>query len=150
MGKKIFLNLNRVYSDGSELDLSDETISISIESSDEKNSENYHSCYVAEKRTVFKLSKISILSFDSPNWRLERRLCQISRPYLLYFSRNKPSKSVTVWPVHRFKWFSQSCGYKTLFQFFFRFVFKVLELFECSRGDPYMTANRNFVRFAQT
>ena len=31
---------------------------------------------------------------------------------------------------------------------FFRFFEKVLELFECRRGDPYMTANRNFVCFS--
>ena len=27
---------------------------------------------------------------------------------------------------------------------------KVLELFDCRQGDPYMTANRNFVRFAHS
>ena len=31
---------------------------------------------------------------------------------------------------------------------FFDFFLKVLELFECRRGDPYITANGNFVRFA--
>ena len=30
---------------------------------------------------------------------------------------------------------------------FFRFLLNVLEIFECQRCDPYMTANRNFVRF---
>ena len=30
------------------------------------------------------------------------------------------------------------------------FMFQVLELFECRRGDPYMTANRNFVSFAHS
>ena len=52
---------------------------------------------------------------------------KISRPYLLYFPRNKLSKSVTVGSV-----------------------LKVLELFECRRGDPYITANRNFVCFAHS
>ena len=66
-------------------------------------------------------------------------------PIPIYFLRNKPSKSVTVEPVHRFKRFTQSENcHKTLFQVFL----KVLELSECRRGDPYMTANRNFVRFA--
>ena len=38
------------------------------------------------------------------------KICvKISRPYLITFQRNKPSKCVTigpgqVWPVHRFKW----------------------------------------------
>ena len=30
------------------------------------------------------------------------------------------------------------------------FFLKVLELFECRQGDPYMTAIRNFVRFAHS
>ena len=38
----------------------------------------------------------------------------------------------------------------TINMFFFRFSLKVLELFECRRGDPCMTANRNFVRFAHS
>ena len=33
---------------------------------------------------------------------------------------------------------------------FFPIFLKVLELFECRRGDPYMTANRNIVRFARS
>ena len=35
-------------------------ISISVESYDEKTAENYRDCYVAEKRIVSKLSKISM------------------------------------------------------------------------------------------
>ena len=33
---------------------------------------------------------------------------------------------------------------------FFRFYLKDLEMFECRRGDPYITANRSFVRFAHS
>ena len=32
---------------------------------------------------------------------------------------------------------------------FFQFFLKVLELFECRRGDSYMTANGNYIRFTQ-
>ena len=32
----------------------------------------------------------------------------------------------------------------------FPIFFKVLELFECRRGDPYMTVNRNFIRFTHS
>ena len=65
---------NKVYSDRSELDLSDATIRIqiliSVESYDEKTAENYRNCYFAEKLIVFKLSKISIPNFDSISGRL--------------------------------------------------------------------------------
>ena len=33
---------------------------------------------------------------------------------------------------------------------YFRYFVTVLELFECRRCDPYMTVNRNFVRFAHS
>ena len=46
-------------------------ISIVVESYDEKTAENYQNCYIAEKRIVSKLSKISIPYFDSTYWRLE-------------------------------------------------------------------------------
>ena len=42
-------------------------ISISVESYDEKNAENYRNCYDAEKRIASKLSKILIPNFDSTN-----------------------------------------------------------------------------------
>ena len=67
---------------------------ISVERYDEKTAENYRNCYVAEKRIVFKLLKISIPNFNSTNWTLEWRLFKDSRPYFLYLPRNKPSKSV--------------------------------------------------------
>ena len=37
-----------------------------------------------------------------------------------------------------------------MYLIFFRFFSKVIELFECRRGDPYMTASRNFVHFAHS
>ena len=63
--------------------------------------------------------------------------------YLLYFSRNKLSESVTVglgWvgPFHRF---NNSARHKMVIRmylhFFFRFFVNVLELFECRQGDLY-------------
>jgi len=42
-------------------------ISIAVESYDKKTAENYRNCYVAEKRIVSKLSKVSIPNFDSTN-----------------------------------------------------------------------------------
>ena len=44
---------------------------VSIESYDEKTTENYQNCNVAKKPTVFKLSKISIPNFESTNWDLD-------------------------------------------------------------------------------
>ena len=51
-----------VNSDRSEQNLFDETISIQDENY--KTAENYRNCYVAEKRIVSKLSKISISNFE--------------------------------------------------------------------------------------
>ena len=63
---------NIVYSDRTELDLSDETIrNQNYESYNEKTAENYRNSYVAEMPIVSKLSKISIPNFVSTNWRLE-------------------------------------------------------------------------------
>ena len=75
--KNIFLICNNVYLDRSELDLSDTTIRI----------QNFYFCrklwwknwwnyYVAEKRIVSKLSKISNPNFNNTDWRLEWKLCQ--------------------------------------------------------------------------
>ena len=76
---------------------------------------------------------------------------KISRSYLLLFTKNKPSKSVTVGSG----WFiilNNSAIPKMVIKMFldlFRFKKKkVLELFECQQGDPYMTVSRNFVCFA--
>ena len=34
--------------------------------------------------------------------------------------------------------------------FVFRYFLMVLDLFECRQGDPFITANRNFVHFAHS
>ena len=60
---------------------SDFKIFHSVKSYDKKNSLKIPKFYVAEKRIISKLSKLLIPNF---------------KPYLLYFLRNKPSKSVTV------------------------------------------------------
>ena len=66
---------NRIYSDRSELDLSNETIKIrNFHYSQKlcwKNCWKLPKCYVSEKRMVSKLSKISIPNFDSTSWRLK-------------------------------------------------------------------------------
>ena len=62
---------NKVYSDRSELDLSDKTIRIqnfhSVKSYDEKTAEIYRNRYVAEKCIISKLSMISIPNIDRTN-----------------------------------------------------------------------------------
>ena len=65
--------MNRVYSEISGLDISDETIKISIsaksyyEKTIEITIEIYRNDYVAEMRIVFKLLKVSILNVSSTN-----------------------------------------------------------------------------------
>ena len=120
-------------------------ISISVKSYDKKTAENYRNCYVTEKRRVSKLSKVSIPNFVNTNWSLEWRWCQIFRACLSYFPRNEPLKSVTVGSI-RFNILNDSACLKMVIKIYL----KVLELFECCRGYPYMTANRNFVRFAHS
>ena len=80
-------------------------ISIPVKSYDEKTAEKYRNCYVAEKqRSQILIAQIEYLNEDCVG---------ISGPYLVYFMRNKPSRSVTVGPgrvgpVHHFKRFSWS------------------------------------------
>ena len=66
-------------------------ISKSVESYDEKNAKNYQNYYVADKRSVLKLSKITIQIED-----LNKDGVKFSSSYHIYFPRNKPSKNVTV------------------------------------------------------
>ena len=62
----------------------------SVESYDEKTYENYRNCYDVEKRIVSKLvPQIEDLS---------KECVKIERSFLIYFPRNKPSKSVMVEP----------------------------------------------------
>ena len=75
-------------------------ISISVKSFDEKTGENYRNCYVPENRIV--LTQRLIAQIED----LNKDCVKIPCPYLLYFWRNKPLKSVTVrrvGPVHHFK-----------------------------------------------
>ena len=80
-------------------------ISPSIKSCNEKTAQNDRNWYIVEKHIASNLSKISMPNFESTYWRLKWRLCQNFRFLFLYFPKSKPSKSVTVEPVHRSKWF---------------------------------------------
>ena len=57
------------------MESSDFKIYISVESYDEKMTENYWKYYVAEKRIISELYNISIPNIDSINWRLKLKLC---------------------------------------------------------------------------
>ena len=84
-------------------------ISVSVECYDEKNWWNY---YVAEKRIVSRLSKISNPNFDSTNWRLDCRLCQNFTFLSSTVFEKKTSKSVTaacIWKMNFFH-FSNARG----------------------------------------
>ena len=84
MKNVLFFTFNMVYSDRSEIDLSDATIIIQNCHSDQKLSwKNWWSYYVAVKWIVSKLSKISNPKFDSTNWRLNADSVKISCSYLL-------------------------------------------------------------------
>ena len=75
--KIIFLICNKVYSDRSEIDLSHPTIRIqNFWFSRKLWWKNLWNYYVAEKRIVSKLSKISNLNSYNTNRRLEWSLCQ--------------------------------------------------------------------------
>ena len=69
-------------------------ISISVESYDEKTTENYRNCYVAEERIIFKLSKILIPNFSSTNGKLKSKLCQNFTSLFLKLSEKKTSNGV--------------------------------------------------------
>ena len=93
------------------METSEFKISISVKSYDEKNSENDRNIYDAEKRLISKLLKTLILNLNRKHGDLDEGCVKNSLLYLLYFPRNKPSKSVTVGPgrtrpVQRFKRFS--------------------------------------------
>ena len=73
------------------------------------------------------------------------------------FWKNRPWKNVTVGSsglcrvgFGLFIVLNESTKHKMVVQIYFnlfRFFLKVLVLIECGRDDPYMTVNRNFVRF---
>ena len=60
--------------------------SISVEYNYEKSDKNYRNCYVAKKGIISKLFQILIAQVED----LTKDCVKISRPYLLYFSKNKP------------------------------------------------------------
>ena len=75
--KKYFLIRNKVYSDRSELDLSDASIVIqNFYFSQKLWWKNWWNYSVADKRIVSELSKVLKLNFNSTNWRFECRLYQ--------------------------------------------------------------------------
>ena len=80
---------NRVESDRYDPDLADKSLKsknfFSVGSYDEKTAENYRNSYVAEKRIVSKLSKISIPNLIAQIEDLNEYCVKISRLYLLYF-----------------------------------------------------------------
>ena len=81
-------------------------ISISVENYDEETDENYRNCYVAEKRIVSKLSKISIPILIAQIEDLNEGGVNISRPIFYTFrniSRQRALRSGRVGPIHHFK-----------------------------------------------
>ena len=65
-------------------------VSVSIDSYNEKTAKNYRNWNVDENRIVSKLSKLSFLKIEDFNTNCVIIAC----PYLSYFPRNQPSKSV--------------------------------------------------------
>ena len=89
--RNIFTIWNRIYSDRSELDLSDETIKPSELNNFHfsqkwwwKTAEKYRNSYVAKKRIFSKLWNMSIPNYDSTVWKLDEDCVKIS---CLYFTR---------------------------------------------------------------
>ena len=78
----ILIDLNQIFL----MKPSEFKIFISVESCDEKTTENYQNCYVGEKR---------ILNFQRYRSYILIAKIEFSRLYLLYFPRNEPSNSVT-------------------------------------------------------
>ena len=80
--------------------------------------------------------------------------CEISRQRELLLGQAGLGRIGSGWPgPGRFLVLNDPASPKTVLKMylhFFIFFLKVLELLECRRGDPYMIANRNFVRFAHS
>ena len=70
-------------------------ICISDKSYNEKTIDYYRNYYVVQNILTFK---IIAPKFNSTNDEFSQDCVKISRPYFLYFLRNKPSKSVTIGP----------------------------------------------------
>ena len=76
---------------------------------------------------------------------LNEDFVKISRFYLTYFPEYNPSKNVTV-GSDRFN-LNDAASPKMVIKMYFNIFPIFLKLFECCTGNPFMTANRNFVRF---
>ena len=74
---------------------------------------------------------------------LNKDYIKIVRPYLLYFPRNKSSKSIMV-ESDRFAVVNDTASPIMVTQIYLDFFYRFIELFECRRGDLHMAANRNF------
>ena len=72
-------------------------IFISVESFDEKTTENDRNCYDTEKHIVSKLSKISIPNLCIINFKLKSRLCQNFTPLSLILSEKGTVKERPGW-----------------------------------------------------
>ena len=100
----ILIDLNFIFS----MKPSELKISTSVESYDEKTAEKIeistlpkNAYFPNNQRYLFKIMKAQVEDLNEDFY-------EILRPHLLYFLRNKPSKSVTLGPgraglVHRFK-----------------------------------------------
>ena len=122
---------------------------------------NCQNCYDEERCMVLKLSKILFPNGNSTNGRLESRLCQNFTSLSLIFLdkklKSKQSKSVTKGQrgLGRVGYFFLYDSISpeiiiTIYLNFFPIFLKVSQLFECRRGDLYMAANKNFIRFAHS
>ena len=145
-----------VYSDKSKLDFPDETIIIQnfhfSQKLWRKNSWKLPKLLHLEKRLVSKLSEISTLNFNRPNWKFEMKI--VSKFQLSIFhtfqeiSRKTALLTDRVGAGHigsdRFIILNDSARpkivIKTYIYIFSDFV-QVLELFECRRDNTYITAN---------
>ena len=93
-------------------------------------------------RLFSKLSKISIPILIAQIKDLNKDCVKIPRPYFSYFPRNKPSKRVIV-GSGQFLILNNSARPEMVIKMsivFLQFFLKVLKLFECPRGDTYITA----------
>ena len=131
-------------------------IFFSVESYDkQKLQKNDHNCYVAEKGIVSKLSMILISNLNIINcvkklWQNITFLSVILSEKYAVNERHGRARS----GLFRVLELDDSASTKMIMKMYFkfsRFFLKILELFECCRGDLYiMTVNRSLIRFAHS
>ena len=137
--------------------LSEFKFSISVETYDEKTAENDRNCYFADKAHSFQtITDISpkfkkkhkfmtwmkiVFKFHAPILYSSR---EISRQIALRSGRVGSNQFIISNDS------ASSIMIIKIYLNFFRFFSKVLELFECHRGNPYMNVNRKCVRFAHS